>query len=316
MSRRANPAVVGLFVIGAVVLVVAGIVLFGSGRFFRQTCTFVCYFTGNVNGLNLGAPVKFKGVEVGSVTKISIKFEQQAAGVRIPVLIELDEAKISHAGGTAKVSSDVILEAVHSGLRAQLETQSLVTGLLFVQLDFFPNTPAQLVAENGEIPEIPTVPTTLEQAQQAIKDIIARLDKVDFDKLVTSIENLVDSATGAARSFEQLAGSPEVKSAISSADKALTKVGDLADSLDREIGPLAKNFGATSERTRETLGELDTTLKQTRTIIQPYSPLAYELARSLQEFAAAARSVRLLADLLNRDPSALVRGRAIPEGED
>jgi len=313
MSRRANPAMVGTFVLGAVILAVLGVALFGSGRFFRKTCTFVCYFTGNVNGLSVGAPVKFKGVEIGSVQRISIRFQPEADEVRIPVIIELDEAKISHVGDRDSFSADAILTAVQSGLRAQLETQSLVTGLLFVQLDFFPRTPATMVAENSDIPEIPTVPTTLEQAQLAIKDIIARLDKVDFKELADSVGRLVNSATGAADAVQRFADSKQLQHALATLDETMDKFGKLADSAERDLGPLVHSFTTTSEHTQGTLAELEGTLKQARSVIAPDSPLAAELTRSLQELASAARSIRQLADFLQRDPAALVRGRDLKQ---
>ena len=109
MGKRINPATVGAFVLGALGLILAAVVVFGSGNLFRKTHEFVIYFAGDINGLRVGAPVKFKGVEIGQVSRIQLRLEQEVnrhngqlrADVRIPVIIELDEEKILSHGGTA-----------------------------------------------------------------------------------------------------------------------------------------------------------------------------------------------------------------------
>ena len=193
MSRRANPMWVGAFVLGAAALAVAAIAVFGSGRLFRETHAFVLYFQGSVNGLNIGAPVKFKGVEVGSVKRIMVRFEQTAGEVSIPVFIELDAEKLARAGVHVEFSPDAIHTAVDQGLRGRLEAQSLVTGLLFVNLDYFPETPARFVGVSGGLPEIPTLPTTIEEATQVVKQIVERLGQLDLEAMVKSATETLDA---------------------------------------------------------------------------------------------------------------------------
>src|SRR6266513_856271 len=98
MGRKASPAMIGAFVVGAVALALGGILLFGSGRLFKHASTFVMFFPGDVSGLNVGAPVKFKGVEIGSVSDVQLRFgnmervspDQVEKGIRIPVFVEID----------------------------------------------------------------------------------------------------------------------------------------------------------------------------------------------------------------------------------
>ncbi len=159
---------------------------------------------GDINGLRVGAPVKFKGVEIGQVKRIKLRLEQDVnrdngklrADVRIPVIIELDEDKIVSHGGTAIDLSDphTVPNLIREGMRAQLGSDSFVTGLMYVALDIQPNTPIQMVAPPGSpLQEIPAVPNTLEQAQAVAVRIFERLDKVDFDAVFTQMTGMLDS---------------------------------------------------------------------------------------------------------------------------
>ena len=101
MNKKMSPAMIGAFVLGAVALIVIAILVFGSGRLFRQTRTFVLYFDSSVNGLRVGAPVKLKGVEIGSVKDIRLLVGQGTAGDEIPVIIEIDLKKLTRRGSPA-----------------------------------------------------------------------------------------------------------------------------------------------------------------------------------------------------------------------
>ena len=176
MGKRINPAMVGAFVLGALGLVLAAIILL-EGGWFRKTHEYVIYFGGGgINGLRVGAPVKFKGVEIGEVKRTLLRLEQQVspennmltAQVHIPVIIQLDEQKIVSHGGTTIDLSDphTIPNLIREGLRAQLGSDSFVTGMMYVSLDIDPKTPIQMIAPPGApLQEIPAIPTPLEQAQ-------------------------------------------------------------------------------------------------------------------------------------------------------
>lgn len=304
MSRRANPTWVGAFVLGAVILAVLAVGLFGSGRLFREAHPFVLYFTGSVNGLDPGAPVKFKGVEVGSVQRIMVRFERTAGEVSIPVYIELDAEKLARAGAQVEFTPDAMRTAVEQGLRGRLESQSLVTGLLFVNLDYFPETPAKRVGTGDWPPEIPTLPTTIEQATQVAKEIVERLGEIDLEALVKSATETLDA-------LRDLAGSKEARSAVASLDETLASLRDLSQSLDRTIGPLGESLRTTAQETQRLEEQLARTLGAVQQIVQPGSPLTQQLGVALQDVSAAARSVRALADSLERNPGAIVRGRSV-----
>lgn len=318
MGRKANPTLIGAFVVGAIVVAVIGLLVFGSGRLFKRTEKFVCFFTGPVDGLSVGAPVKFKGVAVGAVVDIRLHIKGQpevdaqqiAKGIRIPAIIELDFSKLADPGTLAMDDPKHLKQAIDLGLRAQLNSQSFVTGLLFVQLDFHPETPPDLVLPLGsEYSEIPTVPTALERMRSAAEHLMERLDKLD-------VEGIVGSVTASVDGFDHLVNAPALKAAIESlpetvanVNKTVTSVRELTTRIDSQVGPLLASFKTTSDRTTVALEQTRSTLQSVQAFINPASPLASQVTSTLQELSGAARSVRLLADFLERNPSAVLRGK-------
>jgi paraquat-inducible protein B len=336
MNKKISPTLIGAFVIGALVLMVIAIIAFGSGQLFRQTRDFVIYFDSSVNGLRVGAPVKFKGVEIGSVKSILLQLDKDLQVDKIPVVVEIDLKKLTSRGASGEIVEKP--EAFHRaiierGVRAQLLMESLVTGLLYVGLDFFPGTPVNLVQKpDGQYPyrEIPTTPTPLEQAQDAVTRIVNKLEEIDFKRVIKSLEGTLDGVN-------QLVNSPELKSTLQSLnqtmpkiDEALAGVRKLTMTLDSNVTKLAGSLEQTSASAGEALQQANVTMKQTdaalkeaeaamisiRGVIDADSPVFYELQRSLREVAGAARSLRLLSNYVERNPRALVFGKPeTPEGK-
>ncbi|HVN63523.1 MAG TPA: MlaD family protein [Candidatus Binataceae bacterium] len=323
MGKKVNPAVVGMFVLGALGLMVLSIALFGSGRLFRRAHRYVIFFSGSVNGLRKGAPVKFKGVEIGEVSQIRLRLEETTSAqqirsteVRIPVVIELDEEKISKHGGT-QIDLDnpmTIPNLIGEGLRAQLGMDSFVTGLLYVSLDIEPGTPVRMYGPPVMgIQEIPSIPTTLEEAQSVATRIIERLDKVDFPKVIANLTDTLNS-------IQQLASSPKLKETLASLDSTskdmsatLGTMRQTLGNVNNHVGPVSKSFQAATGSASAAMAQAKSTLGTVQVAIQPNSPLNYQALQTLQDVSAAAHSVKELADLLQRNPSALVRGRDIPQ---
>src|SRR5437867_6603282 len=138
--RRANPAIIGGFVLGAVVLVVAGVMILGSGKLFTATIACVMYFEGSIQGLHEGAPVNFRGVKIGSVTDIKMQFDPTNLNIRIPVFAKIPKSSLEILHESASTPQEALADLVRRGLRAQLQTEGFLTGLLFVQLDIYPST--------------------------------------------------------------------------------------------------------------------------------------------------------------------------------
>jgi paraquat-inducible protein B len=329
MNKKMSPAVIGAFVLGAVALIVIAILVFGSGRLFRQTRQFVLYFDNSVNGLRIGAPVKFKGVEIGSVKNILLQLGSGQQVNKIPVIVEIDLKKLTSRGARADITMnrEMFQQAiVDRGLRGQLEMESLVTGLLFVALDFLPGTPMNLVQQAGgnyEYPEIPTLPTTLEQAKDAVTQIINKFDAIDFKGLIAALGETVNG-------IKRTVNSPELESTIRSLQKTVPKIDeavlsirDLAVTLNDNSKNLAASLEQTSSDARASMKQADEALRQAaetmksaeaavaniQTLSDPDAPIIYELGKSLHEVSAAARSLRSLTGYLERNPRALLFGK-------
>jgi paraquat-inducible protein B len=320
MSRKASPTLIGAFVVGAVVLSVLAAILLGADRYFRKTYEFVLYFGGSVNGLHVGAPVKFKGVEVGTVKDIRLQLDSSMDVERIPVVVELDPRKITSRGYTYPLLNDPRLldGVVKRGLRGQLKVESFVTGVLFVALDMFPNTPITYVQQTGRrryrYREIPTVPNPMERVRGAADRILARLADTDF-------ESFVDSATRTVAAINELVSSPELRAAVRSSGDVTRRLADatarisgLATRLDGQVDSLAGDMHVTAAMARAAIQHADEAITRTDATIND-SPTRYELDRTLQELSAAARSLRLLASYLERNPGAPVFGRPVSKEE-
>ena len=333
MSAKANKTMIGVFVLGAVVLALGAIVALGSGTFFTKTYRCIMFFPNSVGGLEVGAPVVFRGVPIGSVKEISIEADPTHLKFYIPVVVEILGGKIKLTGKPGEKDQtlvdarkenpgNLLAQLVDKGLRAQLVTQSFVTGQLAVSLDLMPDTPARLVG-HSDLAEIPTVPSTFEKLTETIKQL--------------PLQELVDRLIGAVTGIETLVNSPQLKAMPSKIDATLNsgnillqeirdKVGPLAQNLEGAItnfGELAKHLDTRSEglssAAKSTLGSLDTTLKDSRSAISNFqkivnsnSPTVTDLNRALAEIANAARAIREFANFLERHPEALIQGKGAP----
>ena len=139
MAKQANRMMIGGFVVLAVIIMAASLVVFGSGKFFKKTNKYVLYFDEPVNGLTVGSPVLFQGVPVGSVTNITLQADFVTMKTQIPILIEVDPERWKVRTGERDYRK-VAAKLIEMGLRAQLITQSYITGQLMIQLDFFPKS--------------------------------------------------------------------------------------------------------------------------------------------------------------------------------
>lgn len=321
MAKRANPALIGSFVLGGVLLAVIAVVAFGSGQLFRDTRTFVSFFDGSVSGLDVGAQVRFRGIDVGSVREIAIDLptvEREGTDLRIAVIYDVDRRRVEARGAAARVEDPLDINTLlELGVRAELGTESLVTGRKYIALDLDPANPVALDPVEGlPYPEIPTIDAGLDRIEDAVYGIISDLGAVPLDSLVRV-------ATTAFDNVGQLAASPSLTSAIDGLPRTIARldatVMDLQALLarvDSAVVPMTDGVRATTEQATATMRRLDETLADVGVVldgvsgtIAPESPVFVEFERAMTELSAASRALRDLADYLERNPSALVRGR-------
>ena len=164
MSHKANTTLIGAFVIGALVLAITALMLFGAGRFDAKKTQLALYFEDSINGLDIGSPVKFKGVTIGKVSQVLVRDKMQAEGDNaVPVIVELDNKLLERRGIIDQLSAArEVEEGVRKGLRGKLQQLSFITGQLYVELDYYPDTPVKLhTARDASRIEIPTAPSQI-----------------------------------------------------------------------------------------------------------------------------------------------------------
>jgi paraquat-inducible protein B len=251
MGRRANPTLIGAFLVGAVVLIVIGMLVFARGQFLTEKRTFVLFFDGSVKGLNVGAPVDFKGVRIGSVIDIHVNYTRQGDEFRIPVFIDIEPDRIVQIGvrKTREEQLTFYKTLIEHGLRAQLGTVSLVTGQLYVQLDFFPGTPVKLVGAEPNVPELPTIPTTLQQASAAAQELLEKLGQLPLDQLFNNI-------LGMSEGLNRLVNAPELLTLIRSVGNTAAELQQLVHQINSQTPRLLDELGGMVTGARTTMTDV------------------------------------------------------------
>ncbi len=322
MSKRANPRLIGMFVLGALVLLVAALAVAGGGRLFARSETFVMFFEDDVNGLQVGAPVTFRGVRIGSVTSVQIRYDTDAREITIPVLVQLEKRQSALAGSTGWESLE---ELVARGLRAQLKLQSFVTGQVSIELDFDPTIKARFVGVVQNYPEIPTKRSSISEFRATLSDLITEIRKLPIDEilervsdvsanlstliihvdyLVTDINNHVNA------SFEQVpALMSESRKLVADLDVAARDISKLTRDVNARVPGIGQ--GAVTA-----IAELDKTLKQAQSSLSSIegtlgdrSALQFQMNQALTEITAAASAMRVLAEYLQENPGVLLSGK-------
>jgi paraquat-inducible protein B len=263
MGRRANPTLIGAFIVGAVALIVIGLLVFGRGHFFTETGQFVLYFDGSVRGLNVGAPVDLQGVRVGSVTNVSVQYSAGEQAFRTPVYIEIIPGSIRDLGTSGERDRKRLIQSlVERGLRARLETQSLVTGQLFVQLGFFPDTPVRLVGGDPDNIELPTIPTALQRAQAAAEDLLEKIKGLPLEHLFARFMETVEGTS-------QLVNSPEVLALLRTLNHTMTDVRRLVQQDSGQVVQVLNEAQGMSTAARALLVDLQQLVRRVDSQIVP-----------------------------------------------
>jgi paraquat-inducible protein B len=239
---------------------------------YQNTLKYVMYFNGSVRGLTVGAPVQLRGIPIGRVTEINLELDKKTAEIHIPVTVELEPDRIKEINDDNSISDkDIMKRLINKGLRAQLQTGSLLTGQLLVDLDFHPKSKIVLNDNQSVYPEFPTTASSLEQFTHSANVIMDKVAKLPLEDLTaeanTTLKSLQNTSKAATGMLTTAQGT------LTSADKTMTSA------------------------------------HQVLSILEPGSTTHYELDRLLQELTQAASSVKQLTDYLEQNPNSLIRGK-------
>jgi paraquat-inducible protein B len=327
MSIRANPRAIGLFLIGAIVLAVTGTATLASTARFQKRSTFISFFQESVNGLENGAPVKFQGVPVGTVTDLLIQIDERDKTFQVPVQYEIDLKRLTTQLGTFVNLSDesVLRQQIEHGLRAQLQTESIVTGQLYIELSYNPEAaPPELERRATAWPEIPPPRSLMAALGTGAGSLVADMLKIMFqvNQMLAEVDmpEINAAIVASAQAVERLVSSPEIVAAFEQVPgmnaqlgATLTEVQRLAARLGAAIDPMQAQLAGTNTELVATLKSLRATLDETHGLLSSDSGVGYGLQEALSSLREAGDALRLLAISLEQNPDMLIRGKKPPE---
>jgi paraquat-inducible protein B len=296
MSTRPNPTVIGAFVVGAILLLLVALLVWGGTGFLRTKLNYVLFFDSAVTGLNKGAPVLARGVKVGEVTDVQLRWGTPL--VAVYVTLEPQTLKGTAVAGPARAIERAVRE---DGLRAQLRMQSFVTGVLYVALDNRPDTPIVLRGLDPRVPELPTIPTDIEVWTAKLEKLADTIEKIPLD-------HITETAAVILEEVKKIVQSRDTHDLFPSANAAIGDARTLVRRLDAQIDPLLAQL-------KGTLARLDTGLDAARTLAVDVDgrvdPLATQAEATLKAAQTALGDARPLIDDMRRLASTL-EGQANP----
>lgn len=335
MSKAVNPLAIGGFLVGAVVLLSGALLVFGGGELFKEKREFVIFFDSSLNGLSVGAPVKLEGVQVGTVKEIALQMDPKRAHLLKPVVIEFSPATMLNPSGqplemprVEKERQENAKRLIEAGLRARLEMQSLLTGLLYVEFNFYPDEPVKLTGLNYKgLPELPSIPTTTDELRNTVDELLKKARKLPLEQIVADLSDTL-------KEIRDIVKSDDVKRSKAAFAKTMEETERLVAKLNRRLDPLLADTGGMVEETRglmhglreetrgavrsvltateDTLRKATTVLEESRGAFEAVESLAgpdSPLQQALAELRGAGRSIRVLTDYLERHPDSVIYGK-------
>jgi paraquat-inducible protein B len=327
MSKQANPTIIGAFVVGAIALIAGTLILLGSGALFSDKQTYVTYFDGSVQGLRVGANVNFRGVRIGQVRDVHVRFDNSMNEFDLPVYIELEPGAIQSTKDiliTSDNSEKMMSTLIEQGLRAQLQMESFVTGQLLVDLDFYPDSALMFHSENNNVPEIPTIPSEIQLALKQTQDIMAKLRNLPVEDLIVNLASAVEGIEQFVRSpelsnsfegLDRLINSPstqnittELQTSIKQLNSMAGEIKSIVQNTSDRVNPIITSSETTLSEIQSAAIQMQKTFEEIQTSLDNDS-VRYELTSTLEELRNAARSFRIYLEYLEQHPEAFLKGK-------
>jgi len=345
MAKKTNPKIIGGFVVGAIVLTIVGVMAFGGGQFLKHKVKAVMFFQGSLAGLDVGAPVTFRGVKIGTVTAVAVQYDIAKEEVDIPVYVEIDPSSLQVINGERNPIKNVGA-LIARGLRGQLQTVSMVTGQTVINFDLHPGAPLRLLHIVPGVPELPSIPSGMDVMMTSVSGVLTKISNLPLEQISSQLLDTMKSADQALKDADSaMTGAnglvanvnaqvkPLADSVMNITSEASLTLQEAHDRLQmREGEPLQTLNGtlmdgrrlidnlnnsvpvliATAEQVMKTittaLDQAAITLRSAQSAISPNSPLYYELNNTLRELKTAATAIRVFAEYIQRNPSALLTG--------
>ncbi len=329
MSKQANPTIIGVFVLGALLIALIGITVFASGKWFTKKSEFVVYFDESVNGLSVGALVKMQGVPIGKVTDIQVQLDPKTKRILTPVFIEIEHEKCEQLIQVKAFNrkQTIMQQLIEDGLRLQLQYTSLVTGKLYIESLLRPDSPMSLMHLNKDFAELPAIASNSQEVKKNIADAIREIQNIPFHDLFTELLIMI-------KNIKEITGSDDTRQAIHALATSLTELQSILKSfnshseaiagyaektllhssnsmqkLDKATTPILSNVQVTIENANKTLEQFQASANSVGEVFNENAQFQQNLNGTLTEIRRSAKSLRLLADYLGRHPEAIIRGK-------
>lgn len=325
MKNKISPAAIGMFVISAAVIAVAAVMIFGAAKFFSKTEMFISFFSESLNGLDVGAPLKYKGVKIGKVEGIFINSPREIKDSKVSVVYSIDVNMLKRrTGHEVKDFDEWIEEQIAQGLRAKLKYQSIVTGMLYIELDFVSNKDEkyELFYGGKRFKEIPAENSGLAEMAKGIENMMANISKIDFASISENLNKVLittntklndldtkaisDNTKTALEGINNLVRNKKIEESFKKLDTLLTNSNELVKDINRNSTELTK-------RSEKTLANADEVMKNINTVVSPQSPFRYELAQLIKSLTDSMNSISNLADYIQRNPQSILTGKGESE---
>lgn len=322
MHTKINKSIIGLFVVGAVIISIGSVIIFGTGKLFTEKRSYVLYFGGSIRGLAVGSPVTFRGIKIGSVKEILVRADTKDLTFTFPVFIEIELDRFTIEGSKIPFVAffTTMNKLIEKGLRAQLKTASLVTGQLMVELDFHPDIPAKLYGHDSRQPEIPTIEDNINELTEKIEKIpvelfsmrtLSIIERIDEALQSSEIKDSVVYFNQIMSDLNKISGQFEknITPLASNAQVALNDFRALIKDMDIRLKSLENEIKKTTVTAASTMDQATKTLKTISDTTNEDSVVVYQLNKTLEEISAAANAFRSFAEYFEQHPEAFLRGK-------
>jgi paraquat-inducible protein B len=293
MSKKANPAAIGAFVLAAMTIAAVALAVLGTGKLFKEAARFVMFFDSSLSGLDVGAPVECRGVRVGSVTRILLQYDTADGTLKTPVYINLEPDRMQFTG-PHKRGRGMDYHIQH-GMRAQLQAQSLITGKLKIMLVDEPDSKLRLVGGDPDTPEIPTIP----MLKESIVDSIEALPLADI------VRNLNKSM----ESIAALTSSGELTNALARLNGVLQNVDILTSNVNQRLPNVLAATQKNADQFLQVQSDISAVLGEIKRVMTVRSPERQQTIMTMRSMEEAAVALRDLLAYLQLHPEAILTGK-------